>query len=88
MKETRPLFVTYTAVYYEAGYYDDPPSTSSTEGYAIIKFPKPLATEEDFEELQNILKEELNRSPSKVIINNFKRLERPKPKSQSDSTLN
>ena len=63
MKETRPLFVTYTA--------------SRTEGYAIIKFPKPLATKEDFEELQNILKEELNGSPSKVIINNFKRLEHP-----------
>ena len=72
MKETRPLFVTYTAIY-----YDDPPSTSRTEGYAIVKFPKPLATEEDFEELQNILKEELNGSPSKVIINNFRRLEYP-----------
>lgn len=77
MKETRPLFVTYTAIYYVSGYYDDPPSTSSTEGYAIIKFPKPLATEEDFEELQNILKEELDGSPSKVIINNFRRLEYP-----------
>ena len=82
MKETRPLFVTYTAVYYEAvyyeaGYYDDPPSTSKTEGCALVKFPKPLATEEDFEELQNILKEELNGNPSKVIINNFKRLEHP-----------
>lgn len=75
MKETRPLFVTYTAIYYVSGYYDDPPSTSKTEGYAIVKFPKPLATEEDFEELQNILKEELNGSPSKVIINNFRRLE-------------
>ena len=77
MKETRPLFVTYTAVYYEAGYYDDPPSTSRTEGHALVKFPKPLATEEDFEELQNILKEELSGSPSKVIINNFRRLEHP-----------
>ena len=77
MKETRPLFVSYTAIYYVSGYYDDPPSTSRTEGYAIVKFPKPLATEEDFEELQNILKEELNGSPSKVIINNFKRLEHP-----------
>ena len=75
MKETRPLFVTYTAIYYVSGYYDDPPSTSRTEGYAIVKFPKPLATEKDFEELQNILKEELNGSPSKVIINNFRRLE-------------
>lgn len=77
MKETRPLFVTYTAVYYEAGYYDDLPSTSKTEGYALVKFPKPLATEEDFEELQNILKKELDGSPSRVIINNFKRLEHP-----------
>ena len=77
MKETRPLFVTYTAIYYVSGYYDDPPSTSKTEGYAIVKFPKPLATEEDFEELQNILKKELNESPSKVIIDNFKRLEHP-----------
>ena len=77
MKETRPLFVTYTAVYYEAGYYDATPSTSKTEGHALVKFPKPLATEEDFEELQNILKEELGGSPSKVIINNFKRLEHP-----------
>ena len=77
MKETRPLFVTYTAVYYEAGYYDAPPSTSKTEGCALVKFPKPLATEEDFEELQSILKEELGGSPSKVIINNFKRLEHP-----------
>lgn len=77
MKETRPLFVTYTAVYYEAGYYDDPPSTSKTEGCALVKFPKPLATEEDFEELQNILKKELDGSPSRVIINNFKRLEHP-----------
>ena len=77
MKETRPLFVTYTAIYYVSGYYDDPPSTSKTEGYAIVKFPKPLATEEDFEELQSILKEELGGSPSKVIINNFKRLEHP-----------
>ena len=78
MKETRPLFVTYTAIYYVSGYYDDPPSTSKTEGYAIVKFPKPLATEKDFEELQNILKEELNGSPSEVIINNFKRLEKSK----------
>lgn len=77
MKETRPLFVTYTAVYYEAGYYDDLPSPSKTEGHALVKFPKPLATEEDFEELQNILKEELDGNPSKVIINNFKRLEHP-----------
>ena len=77
MKETRPLFVTYTAIYYVSGYYDDPPSTSRTEGYAIVKFPKPLATEKDFEELQNILKEELSGSPSKVIINNFRRLEHP-----------
>lgn len=77
MKETRPLFLTYTAIYYVSGYYDDPPSTSRTEGYAIVKFPKPLATEKDFEELQNILKEELNGSPSKVIINNFRRLEHP-----------
>ena len=77
MKETRPLFVTYTAIYYVSGYYDDPSSTSRTEGYAIVKFPKPLATEKDFEELQNILKEELNGSPSKVIINNFRRLEYP-----------
>ena len=77
MKEKRPLFVTYTAIYYVSGYYDDPPSTSRTEGHALVKFPKPLATEEDFEELQNILKEELNGSPSKVIINNFKRLEYP-----------
>ena len=76
-KETRPLFVTYTAIYYVSGYYDDPPSTSRTEGYTIVKFPKPLATEKDFEELQNILKEELNGSPSKVIINNFRRLEHP-----------
>lgn len=77
MKETRPLFVTYTAVYYDTGYYDDLPSTSKTEGHALVKFPKPLATEEDFEELQNILKKELDGSPSRVIINNFKRLEHP-----------
>ena len=77
MKETRPLFVTYTAIYCVSGYYDDPPSTSKTEGHALVKFPKPLATEEDFEELQSILKEELGGSPSKVIINNFKRLEHP-----------
>ena len=36
-----------------------------------------LEIDEDFEELQNILKEELNGSPSKVIINNFRRLEHP-----------
>ena len=77
MKETRPLFVTYTAVYYEAGYYDAPLSTSKTEGCALVKFPKPLATEEDFEELKNILKKELDGNPSRVIINNFKRLEHP-----------
>ena len=77
MKETRPLFVTYTAIYYVSGYYDDPPATNRIEGHALVKFPKPLATEEDFEELQNILKKELNESPSKVIINNFKRLEHP-----------
>lgn len=31
MKETRPLFVTYTAIYYVSGYYDDPPILNKRE---------------------------------------------------------
>lgn len=75
--KSKILFVSYTAVYYEAGYYDDPPSTSRIDGHALIKFPKPLATEEDFEELRDIVKDGLKGNPTKVIINDFKRLEKP-----------